>query len=168
MSSKNVSLGILGVILVVIVAVFATSMADRRGERGDASVVTSSQPGATTSIPGETGNNTTTTGQPNTGSVTVTARLNESVKALNMTVTALEVVEDSRCPTGVQCIQAGTVRVRVRVTSGLGTSEQVIALGGTMTTEAESVKLVAVAPYPTAAMGPRAPDYRFTFELSRR
>jgi hypothetical protein len=166
MNSKNVALAVLSAIILVLVAVFASSEYDR-DVNGNQSLVTSTAGTATTGSvqPNDTA---TTTGQPPSGTVSVTARLGQGVSALNMTVTPLAVVEDSRCPTGVQCIQAGTVRVRVRLSSALGASEQVVALGGTMTTEAESVKLVSVTPYPSSGSQIASADYRFTFEVARR
>ncbi|MCC7436620.1 hypothetical protein IT402_01965 [Candidatus Nomurabacteria bacterium] len=39
-------------------------------------------------------------------------------------VTPLELVEDSRCPKGVQCIWAGTVKVKIEITNKNGQSSQ--------------------------------------------
>jgi hypothetical protein len=74
-------------------------------------------------------------------------------------------VEDSRCPTGVQCIQAGRARVRLEVTRGsstvgieLGTDgEASFASAGGVTWE-----LQAVAPYPAAGRAHRPSSYVLT------
>ena len=42
-------------------------------------------------------------------------RLGETVRLGGLSVRALRLVEDSRCPAGVQCIHAGTVRLAVRI-----------------------------------------------------
>ena len=76
------------------------------------------------------------------------------------------VIEDSRCPTGVQCIQAGRARVRLEVTRGsrapvsieLGTDpEASTASAGGVTWE-----LQAVAPYPEAGHERRNASYVLT------
>jgi hypothetical protein len=76
------------------------------------------------------------------------------------------VPEDSRCPTGVQCVQAGRARVRLEVTNGrtapvwieLGTNpETSLASAGGVTWE-----LQAVEPYPAAGRERRPADYVLT------
>lgn len=166
MNSKNLILAAFGtLVLVILVTLSWRGLGDGQTVEGVGTTTTSVTSTSTTQAP--SGTSGTTTGQPASGKAMIETGLKEGASALNMTVTPLEVVEDSRCPRSVQCIQAGTVRVRVRVTSGIGTSEQVIALGGTMTTEAESVTLTAVSPYPDLTdISPE--DYRFTFEVARR
>ena len=76
------------------------------------------------------------------------------------------VPEDSRCPTGVQCVQAGRARVRLEVRRGrtapvwieLGTdAEPSLASAGGVTWE-----LQAVEPYPAAGRERRPGDYVLT------
>ena len=75
-------------------------------------------------------------------------------------------IEDSRCPTGVQCIQAGRARVRLEVTRGAGSpvgielstdGEASLASAGGVTWE-----LQAVAPYPAAGREHRPTSYVLT------
>jgi hypothetical protein len=81
------------------------------------------------------------------------------------TVTPTRVEEDSRCPMHVQCIQAGTVRLSVRIG---GRARHVltlkqpsrIAFGAWLT-------LCDVIPYPARAGRIRPADYRFGFVLHR-
>ncbi len=42
-------------------------------------------------------------------------RLGESSKLGSRTITPIAILEDSRCPSGAQCIHAGTVRLQVKV-----------------------------------------------------
>ena len=44
--------------------------------------------------------------------------LNERVYVDGLYVTPLEVIEDSRCPVGVQCVSAGRTRVTARIDLG--------------------------------------------------
>lgn len=98
----------------------------------------------------------------------VTLRLNESASFGGVTITPKAVVDDSRCAEGVQCIWAGTVKVRTEIVSGLGTANEVIELGKSITTEAEEVALVAVTPSrkPGSEISPA--DYRLTYQISKR
>ncbi len=94
--------------------------------------------------------------------------LDHPATAFGLTVTPVEVVEDSRCPTGVQCIQAGTVRVRLQLTDADGTSEQVVALGETATTTRNIAIFKDVAPTSTAGQTIDPKSYRFTFRVEKR
>lgn len=102
------------------------------------------------------------------GPVSLTARLNQEVSGLDVSITPLLVLEDSRCPVDVQCIQAGTVRVRARLVSGLGTAMQEFKLGEPITTEAETVTLTEVLPAPSAGVSIAGSEYTFRFEVAKR
>lgn len=105
---------------------------------------------------------------PEEESVTLEARMGEQVSGLGVKITLLRLLEDSRCPTDVVCIQAGTVRLQVRISSGLGDAIQEIKLGQPVTTEAETVTLTAVSPEPKSTVQLKASDYRFTFTVAKR
>lgn len=98
------------------------------------------------------------TKEPEEGSIIL--KLGEKGVFRNISIKPIEVVEDSRCPKDVQCIWAGTLKVKTEIVSGLGKSEMVIEIGKSITTEAEEVKLVEATP--------TAEDYRFTFEVVKR
>lgn len=100
--------------------------------------------------------------------VSAQAGIGQTVTGLGVSITPLAVVEDSRCPKDVQCIQAGTVRVSARVVSGLGISTSELTLGQALTTEAETVTLTAVAPQKISTVTTKASDYVFTFEIAKR
>lgn len=102
-------------------------------------------------------------------SVTLLAKLGETVTGSGLRITPLVVTEDSRCPAGVMCIQAGRVVVQVKVESALGTSEPSLTVGQSITTEAETVTLVSVSPEKLGnPVGIQPGDYRFTFEIRKR
>lgn len=96
----------------------------------------------------------------------VKLHLNQTARFADISVTPTAVVEDSRCPAGVQCIQAGTLRVRLSVHSGMGTSTPIIKLGETVTTEAETIKFVSSDPLKTTT-GISPADYVFTFDIEK-
>lgn len=170
---RNLAYAVIGLVVIVLIIVIA-SMAMRPDAQGNVvleSGTTSTFPQGTSSVPMTTStvttpNTTSPAPQPVGKPVTISTTLGQSVSALNMTVTPLAVVSDSRCPRDAVCVWAGTVTVKVRLTSALGTSEQVIELGGTMTTEAESVKLVGVSE--RASSNEDTASYKFTFEVARR
>lgn len=98
----------------------------------------------------------------------VEVRLNETEESLGIKITPLEVVEDSRCPMDVACIWAGRIRLRLRIESGLGSSESVIVLNESLATEAEKITLLNVSPE-TKTSGPiSSEDYLFQFEIEKR
>jgi hypothetical protein len=94
--------------------------------------------------------------------------LNKSATLLDVKITPLEVLEDSRCPIDVQCIQAGRVRVRVELVSGLGTAREIFEIDKSITTEAEEVKLLNVLPLPKAGQKIPLNSYVFSFQISKR
>ena len=98
----------------------------------------------------------------------VTIAVGEVVRFDGLQIRVLEVVEDSRCPSDVQCIQAGTVRVRVETVSGMGTSTDIIALGKGITTEAEEITFLSATPDALSTKDIDATEYRFTFEVVKR
>lgn len=98
----------------------------------------------------------------------VEAAINQKVSALGVSVTPIEVLEDSRCPEGVQCIWAGTVRIRATLSSGMGTASQEFKLNESVTTEAETITLVDVTPKKDKSTTTKPGDYRFVFVIEKR
>ncbi|MCP9234346.1 hypothetical protein [Lewinella sp. JB7] len=81
-------------------------------------------------------------------------------------ITFVEVLEDSRCPTGVQCIQAGRAVVGLRVLrNGILENQSVTIDGeGLMVTDGGTLRLVGLEPYPDAAVEEPEP-YRLVVRL---
>ncbi len=121
---------------------------------------------------GETlGQNTVSDTNQNGEEVTLLMRegkIGTSASAFAVTVVPLEVLEDSRCPSDVQCIQAGTVRLRAQLISASGQSTMVFALGVPVTTEAEEITLTDVVPAPKAGVRISPEEYRFIFKIEKR
>jgi len=107
----------------------------------------------------------TTTGQ------SVTLGVNKSKKLFDRTLTVkvLAVVEDSRCPKDVNCIQAGNAKVRVSVRKGTDSS-RIVDLdlnGGTSVTfENYKITLSALTPYPETAAPIKRNKYIATLNVS--
>lgn len=104
--------------------------------------------------------------QPETASVEV--RLGETASKLGVSITPHIVLEDSRCPLDVTCIQAGTVRIHAELASALGTGWQTFELGVPITTEAEEVTMVSVSPTPHSERTIEDAEYVFRFEIRKR
>lgn len=117
---------------------------------------------------GRTGPNCAFAECPSEGPVTLGIKMGQEVSDLGVSITPLKVLEDSRCPIDVTCIQAGTVRIQARLVSGLGEARQEFKLGQPITTEAEEVTLIDVSPKPKAGMTIADGEYLFRFEIEKR
>ncbi len=98
----------------------------------------------------------------------VTLHLGETAVFKGISIRPIAIVEDSRCPMNAKCIWAGTVRVETEIISGLGKSTQVIELGKSVTTEAEEVSLMFVAPDTMAGVPTEPSAYRLTYSVAER
>ncbi|MBU0750274.1 hypothetical protein KKH15_02035 [Patescibacteria group bacterium] len=96
----------------------------------------------------------------------MTVGLGQSVEGLGLTVVPLEVIEDSRCPTDVQCIQAGTVRLRTQVGFETTTTTVVLKLNEAVNVQGKVLVLVEVRPDAWSTKPISSGDYRFTFDVS--
>ncbi len=84
----------------------------------------------------------------------------ETVVIKGVSIKFVEVVEDSRCPTGVDCIWAGRAKVKVTVTTNAKTEEKILIFGEVRPGEEESTNLYSssqfainglkLTPYPNA------------------
>lgn len=96
---------------------------------------------------------------------TVTLAIGESATFAGVSIRALSIEEDSRCPSDVQCIQAGTVRVETEVVTAAGASMHTVGLGKTVTTAGFDVALSSVLPSPVSTIELTPKDYRLTFTV---
>lgn len=108
------------------------------------------------------------TSTPSLTEMLLETRIDEGASGLGVKVIPHTVLEDSRCPADVTCIQAGTVRIRATLESGLGTASQIFMLGQPVTTEAENVELIEVRPEARSGQWIAPADYRFIFKVTKR
>lgn len=81
-------------------------------------------------------------------------------------VRADRIVEDSRCPSDVQCVQAGRLIVQVTVFGGGWFKRLDLELGTRVNVADGSLMLVAASPPPRATrQQSRLQTYRFTFDF---
>ena len=102
---------------------------------------------------------------PGAATTTVSVKFNQKVEAITLALTPFDILEDSRCPVNVQCIQAGTVRLKARVTSLAGGTRDVeFKLGEkVMLDNSLEVTLTNAQPAPRAGQEISDSDYSFTF-----
>jgi hypothetical protein len=93
-------------------------------------------------------------------------KLNQALTTAGITYTPLQVLEDSRCPQNVQCIQAGTLRLLTQIASAATTSTSMIfVLNQPATFGTTRVTMTDVIPYSIAGTTISPSDYRFKFEV---
>jgi hypothetical protein len=104
---------------------------------------------------------------PNATSSILTTYIGGSPTGLRVTVNPKEVVSDSRCAEGVQCVWAGTVEVRTVLSTEVSHGEHVLTLGKPQVFGDFTVTLIEVTPYPKADEEIPVSSYRFTFEVKK-
>lgn len=97
-------------------------------------------------------------------------RINEGKSAYGVRIIPLEVLEDGRCTMGGACAQAGMMRVRALLLSGIaGEAQEVVFTGDeAVHTGKEEIALVRAAPEPRSKGTIRPSDYIFYFRVQRR
>ncbi len=103
-------------------------------------------------------------GSSNTG----TTGYYQKVSIQGVTLTPIEVAEDSRCPSDAQCIQAGTIKVRTRIESATSTTDKYLELGKAVTVGTDDITLTQVTPAPKIGQAIGSNLYRFTYEVKKR
>ncbi|MBI5817076.1 MAG: hypothetical protein HZB09_01470 [Candidatus Yonathbacteria bacterium] len=99
--------------------------------------------------------------------ITLTAKANKPANGFGVTLAPIEVVEDSRCPVdeNIRCIQAGTVRVRTKITNVNGERILIFTIGTPITSKTETTELMEVLPPARAEVPILANEYRFVFKI---
>jgi hypothetical protein len=105
---------------------------------------------------------------PDRASATLATYLGDSPTALTVTVNPREIVSDSRCAEGVQCIWAGTVEVRTVLSTPVSHGEHVLKLGERQRFGDFNVTLTEVTPHPKAGEEIPESSYRFTYRIERQ
>ena len=95
-----------------------------------------------------------------------------AIKGENLLVTFVEVVEDSRCPTGATCIWEGRATSRVKIASSNGTqnidlTEPGLSAGMSQQTFGNYWINFRLLPYPVVGKEKAVSDYRFYLSVSR-
>lgn len=101
-------------------------------------------------------------------SATIKTTIGQKMTALGVTITPRDVVDDSRCPSDVQCIWAGTAHVKSTVSTSAGSTDVVFELGHPETVGGYMITLTELTPGKQS--GEEIPDsaYRFVFTISKK
>lgn len=90
----------------------------------------------------------------------------QAFSKLGVTITPLEVMQDSRCPRGAECVWAGTVELKARLDSARESKEEVLKLGTPVAFDGKQVELTGVAPVKELDKTISPDEYRFTFSVT--
>ena len=95
----------------------------------------------------------------------------KTVSAGNLTIKFISVVEDSRCPAGVNCIWAGNGKVKIKVT-GKNKKSETFELNTNLSPQSvvfqgQEIKLIKLEPSTDKDKQIKAGDYSATFTLSK-
>lgn len=90
------------------------------------------------------------------------ARIGQAVTRSGLTVMPLGVLEDSRCPKGVACIQAGTVRIAAEI----GGNRTELTLDRPAVVARHTVTLVEAYPARLKDIAFFPDEYRFGFRIA--
>ncbi len=93
----------------------------------------------------------------------------ETVVLKGVSIKFLEVLEDSRCPTGVTCIWAGRAKVKVEVTANGKQEEKILTFGEVKAGEEKNTNIYSsptfainglkLNPYPTSESAGKIKNY---------
>jgi hypothetical protein len=95
------------------------------------------------------------------------------IESENLELKLLEVKNDSRCPSGVQCIWPGLVEIVIKVTRDEPDAEFILidkegdADSASQTFDGYLIKLIEVTPYPQKNQTIEIEDYSATLVVSR-
>jgi hypothetical protein len=101
-----------------------------------------------------------------TEATTVKVKLGETKFINGVKITLNKIVEDSRCPSGVQCVWAGRVVANVTLKSETDTETIEMTMGQNVYIETYTVKIDDVTPNKRSTKDIPPQDYTFTFRVS--
>jgi hypothetical protein len=104
---------------------------------------------------------------PSVGTSFVTA-FHQSHQVAGQTIRPTKLLEDSRCPLNVNCVQAGTVRLQVTIAERGHRRKAEVALGVPLALAGTWLHLAAVCPHPSTDRRLSLSEYRFYFLPSYR
>ena len=95
----------------------------------------------------------------------VYARMGETVAVGRPRVTPLALIEDSRCPQGVQCVWAGRVRIRTTISTPTMKLTRDLTMGEPFPVADGTLTLAEVRPMRARDAAIALADYRFGFRF---
>lgn len=139
------------------------ALAILRGGRGNVEITA-----PVTNTP-STGISTSITPTPSEKNLeTIKIQLGKTKSALGVFITPERILEDSRCPVDVQCIQAGQVRLSATIKSKAKASKIEFKSDAKVTFENFEITLVDVKPVTHSGKKIASKDYIFTFAIKKK
>ena len=123
---------------------------------------------STTAAPATAGaSSSTPAGVTVPGTVLLAPGESAAIEGRGVAVRFASILEDSRCPRGVECVWAGRARVAVELVRDGGVVRTVELEVGSQPVEAEGLRLAAEAldPYPSAEAPTRTEQYRLRLRV---
>lgn len=158
---------ILGLVLIIAVGLLLTQGRQTTPPFQPVSVATTTASSTISVTPGKTG--TSPSAPANYypyGTVVLSINQAAGFKS-GLSIRPTAVTEDSRCPSNVVCIQAGTVKISLKATVSGKSSTHSLALGSSVTINGDKITLKSVTPARTTEATPAASAYRFTFVVEQ-
>ena len=103
---------------------------------------------------------------PSVNTTTAKEGIGFGVNVSGAEITPLKVIEDSRCPIGAMCIQAGTVKLKTTLTLGASTEVAILTLNQFHTFANHQIELTNVLPAKFQHNIIKPEDYRFEFSVT--
>ncbi|MEI6479833.1 MAG: hypothetical protein WCO21_03370 [bacterium] len=107
---------------------------------------------------------------PMLDSSNIALSIGETKSVNGIKITLNKIASDSRCPIGVQCIQAGTVVAEVQAINGTDTQIINVEYGASKSVSDKfnkyNVSLIEVAPNKTADSETNISEYKLTFRIN--
>ena len=111
------------------------------------------------------------TADAKTGEVKLRVAQEKTAPGTGIKIRFLSVVEDSRCPEGVNCIWAGVAKIKIQLRkTGKPAKEFELntnQLDKFITFEGHTIKLAAVTPYPKSGTAINASAYSATLTITK-
>lgn len=92
-------------------------------------------------------------------------KFGQTAQIAKVNITPQSIVEDSRCGADVQCVQAGTVRIKAQVDTGSGKTNVTVGLGVPTTVGANTITLIGVYPPRKSGVSISSSEYLLTFHV---
>lgn len=99
---------------------------------------------------------------------TVNAKLGQTITFPDFSLSPLSVESDSRCPSDVTCVWAGTLTVKANLVNGTGTTTKVFEIGKELQYGNFTLTLVSSTPTPNSKQSIAPSDYQFVFSVIKK
>lgn len=83
-----------------------------------------------------------------------------------ISIRPMRILEDSRCPADVECIQAGTVKLSFNAALNGKTTIETVSIGQSVEIDGDTITLETVGPQKTKNGFPAPSEYRFAFTVT--